>query len=91
MKNYILHYSYDSIEDYLNKSDHYTTLFAKRLNTRGKKATWIKLYVSPPFTFIKEYFFKLGILDGVMGFRIACFNFNYTYQKYAKLRALQTD
>jgi len=91
LKNYILHYSYDSIEDYLNKSDRYTTLFAERLNTRGKKATWIKLYVSPTFTFIKEYFFKLGILDGVMGFRIACFNFNYTYQKYAKLRALQTD
>lgn len=89
LKNSILHYSYDSVEDYLSKSDTYTTLFAERLLARGKKASWIKLYISPPFTFIKEYFFKLGILDGAMGFRIACFNFNYTYQKYAKLRALQ--
>lgn len=85
----IEHYSYDSIEDYNAKSERYTDLFAKRLKERGKKATWVKTELSPLFTFIKEYIFKLGILDGAIGFKIACLNYNYTKQKYSKLKKLQ--
>ena len=83
------HYSYDSIEDYKTKSQRYTDLFAIRLKERGKKATWIKTEISPLFTFIKEYIFKLGVLDGAIGFKIACLNYNYTKQKYSKLKKLQ--
>ncbi len=89
LKGTIHHYSYDTIDDYKSKSDKYTTLFAERLYARGKKASLAKRYISPSFTFLKEYFLKLGILDGAIGFKIACFNFNYTYEKYAKLYALQ--
>ncbi|MBC7450260.1 MAG: glycosyltransferase family 2 protein [Cytophagales bacterium] len=89
LKGSILHYSYDTMEDYLSKSGTYTTLFAERMQARSKRATWIKLYLSPSFTFIKEYIFKLGFLDGTLGFKIACLNFNYTKTKYLKLKALQ--
>ena len=85
----IHHYSYDSLEDYKSKSEKYTDLFAQRLKERGKKSTWIKIYLSPAFTFIKEYFFKLGLLDGAMGFKIACLNYNYTKSKYSKLKKIQ--
>lgn len=85
----IHHYSYDSFEDYTAKSEKYTDLFAHRLKERGKKATWTKIHISPIFTFIKEYVFKLGVLDGAMGFKIACLNYNYTKQKYSKLKKLQ--
>ena len=85
----IHHYSYDSFEDYTTKSSTYTDLFAQRLNERGKKATWVKIHISPIFTFIKEYIFKFGFLDGAMGFRVACLNYNYTKQKYTKLKKLQ--
>jgi glycosyltransferase involved in cell wall biosynthesis len=81
----ILHYSYDTEEQYLLKSEIYTTLFAERLYLRGKKASWIKRYISPVFTFIKEYVFKLGFLDGTLGFKIARLNMNYTRMKYVKL------
>jgi glycosyltransferase involved in cell wall biosynthesis len=81
----ILHYSYDTLEQYLQKSENYTNLFAERLFARGKKSTWIKRNLSPVFTFIKEYIFKLGILDGKMGFKVACLNMNYTRMKYVKL------
>lgn len=85
----IHHYSYDSLEDYTAKSEKYTDLFAQRLKERGKKSTWIKVYLSPAFTFIKEYFFKLGLLDGAMGFKIACLNYHYTKSKYSKLKKIQ--
>ena len=89
LKGTIHHYSYDTFEDYTTKSEKYTDLFARRLKERGKKTTWIKMHVSPVFTFIKEYIFKLGLLDGIMGFKIACLNYNYTKQKYSKLKMLQ--
>lgn len=85
IKESILHYSYDTEEQYLQKSENYTTLFAERLFLRGKKSTWIKRNISPLFTFIKEYIFKLGVLDGALGFKIACLNMNYTRMKYVKL------
>lgn len=88
LKGFIDHYSYDSIEDYTSKSSKYTDLFAIRLKERGKKSSWSKMYVSPLFTFIKEYIFKFGFLDGAMGFKIACLNYNYTKQKYRKLHLL---
>lgn len=88
LKGTIHHYSYDSLEDYNRKSDTYTSLFAERLHARGKKASWIKINLSPAFTFLKEYIFKLGVLDGSMGFKIACLNFNYTRLKYLKLKVL---
>jgi len=88
LKGTILHYSYDSIEDYISKSEKYTTLFAERLHARNIKTSWIKLHLSPAFTFIKEYFLKLGFLDGFLGFQIARLNFNYTKMKYHKLKQL---
>jgi glycosyltransferase involved in cell wall biosynthesis len=88
LDGFIQHYSYDSIQDYNRKSESYTDLFAIRLKERGKKTSWNKLHVSPVFTFIKEYIFKLGFLDGAMGFKIACLNYNYTKQKYHKLQLL---
>lgn len=89
LKGTIHHYSYDSLEDYTSKSEKYTDLFAQRLKERGKKSTWVKMYLSPAFTFIKEYFFKLGFLDGAMGFNIARLNYNYTKSKYSKLKKIQ--
>lgn len=89
LTGFINHYSYDSIEDYTSKSIKYTDLFALRLKERGKKASWTKLHLSPVFTFIKEYILKFGFLDGAMGFKIACLNYNYTKQKYQKLHLLQ--
>ena len=89
LKGTIHHYSYDSFEDYNSKSEKYTDLFARRLKERGKKATWIKITISPVFTFVKEYFFKLGFLDGAMGFKIACLNYSYTKSKYRKLKKIQ--
>jgi glycosyltransferase involved in cell wall biosynthesis len=88
LKGTILHYSYDSIEDYISKSEKYTNLFAERLHAQNVKSNWIKLHLSPAFTFIKEYLLKLGFLDGLIGFQIARLNYNYTKMKYTKLKQL---
>lgn len=80
----IHHYSYTDAAKLKVKAELYADLFVKRMNQIGKKPKVHKLIFSPPFTFINEYFIRLGILDGVLGFHIAYQNSRYTFLKYYK-------
>jgi hypothetical protein len=83
-----LHYSYDSIESHYKQTEKFSTLSAESLNQKGVKANFIKLLLAPLFKFIQMFFFKLGILDGYYGFVVCKISAQATYQKYAKLKAL---
>lgn len=80
----LLHESSETIEQYLNKQNRYTSLQAEDLVARGKKVTATKLLLSPLIRFIKFYVVRRGFLDGVPGMlhiAIGCFN---SFSKYAK-------
>jgi glycosyltransferase involved in cell wall biosynthesis len=84
----LLHNSAESLDLYLDKQNRYTSLQAERLHAGGRKAGWPTLVVSPLARFIKFYLFRLGFLDGVPGLvhiTIGCMN---SFNKYAKLIAL---
>jgi glycosyltransferase involved in cell wall biosynthesis len=85
LKEFIHHFSYQNIEQYILKANTYTTAGAMALHAKGKKASWVKLFLSPPFTFIQSYFLKLGLLDGKHGFIVAIFNAHTNFLKYVKL------
>lgn len=85
LKGYMLHYSYNSMEHHIAKSNRYSTEGAAQLFRKGKKNYWWKIWMSPIFTFINAYFFRLGLLDGWHGFVVAKMEAATTYMKYAKL------
>ncbi len=85
LKHDILHYSYRSLEDYLERLNRYTTLAAEELSANGARFRLWQALVKPPAIFIKRYFLKLGILDGWAGFQIAFLSAVYVFVKYAKL------
>ncbi len=81
----LLHHSCDSLTDYLNKQNTYTSLQAEKMFMEGKKISSAKIIISPLFRFIKFFIFKRGFLDGLPGFvhiSIGCFN---TMMKYSKV------
>lgn len=87
----LLHHSCNSIEDYLNKQNKYTSLQAEKMAENGVKVKPIKIIISPIFRFIKFYFLKRGFLDGMAGFVhicIGCFN---SMMKYAKINEKQKE
>ncbi|HEX2618379.1 MAG TPA: glycosyltransferase family 2 protein [Flavobacteriales bacterium] len=84
----LLHYSYNSLSDHIRQVDYFTTIAAKALFARGKRASWVKLLVSPVAKFIGDYIFRLGFLDGFHGFVIARVSAHATFLKYAKLKQL---
>lgn len=84
----ILHYSYESIEDYLNKFNRYTSEGAKEYFKRKKNVNIFSLLINSVFKFIRMYFIRFGFLDGYEGLLLSILSANYTYVKYSKLREL---
>ena len=88
LKGDILHYSYYTTEDHYRQIEYFTNILAKAMYEKGKKATVFKLYFSPAFKFIKDYFFRLGFLDGYAGWQVCRLSAWATYVKYNKLKGL---
>lgn len=88
LPGHILHYSYTDLQDYIDKSNSYTTLRAQQMFNAGKRVGFFKLYISPLYTFILNFIFKLGFLDGFWGYTYARLSSTYSYLKYAKLKEL---
>lgn len=78
------HYSYQSIEQFVNKANTYSTLFAK--NNAGKKSSSpAKAFFNGAYSFIKTYIFKQGFRDGYVGLIIAYSHMVTNFYKYIKL------
>ncbi|HLA41591.1 MAG TPA: glycosyltransferase family 2 protein [Candidatus Glassbacteria bacterium] len=84
----ILHYSYASVDDYLQKFLRYTGLEAERLLAGGEKPTpgrlITRLALAPLAKFVRRYFIKLGFLDGLPGFLAAIFTSFTMIASYAR-------
>jgi glycosyltransferase involved in cell wall biosynthesis len=91
-KGDILHYPYDSVEQFVNKSQLYSGLRAREMFEKGKKFSILNLIANPCVMFIKMFVFKKGFLDGLAGFILALlYSCVYTLMKYVKLWELQTS
>jgi glycosyltransferase involved in cell wall biosynthesis len=88
LKGDCLHYSYYTLDQHYKQSDKFSTLSAQSLYEKGKKASLLKLLLSPVVKFLNDYIFKLGFLDGVAGYTICKISAFTTYLKYKKLREL---
>lgn len=88
LKGNILHYSYYTIEDHYKQVNYFTDILAKAQYEEGRRASIFVMALSPVVKFIRDYFIKLGILDGVTGFTICRISAYATFLKYKKLRAL---
>jgi hypothetical protein len=84
----LLHISYSSQQNQVNKLDLYSTLAAKQMLLQGKKPSRFKIVLRPLSSFFSDYFLRAGFLDGLPGFLIAMHSAYYTFLKYTKLREL---
>lgn len=80
----IIHYSYASISDFLNKMQSYSQLFAEQ-NRNIKKSSPCKAALHGFFAFFKSYIIKRGFLGGYEGFLISAYNGHTSFYKYMKL------
>ena len=88
LTGHIEHYTYQSVTDYLERMDRYSTLSAAQYARQGRTSGPWGMTGHALFNFIQMYFLKRGFLDGYEGFLMAVLYSMYTFTKYAKLREL---
>jgi len=90
LKTPLLHYSFNSLEEVLDKTNRYSSANALKQYRSGKKSSLKKAIVHGLWAFIRTYILQAGFLDGREGFMLAVSNAEGTYYRYLKLMYLQS-
>lgn len=85
------HYGERTIQIKLDKINKYSALAAQQKFEKGKRCTAFRLLFYPPVYFIRQYFIKRQMFNGIAGVINASLNSYYAYLKYAKLYELQKN
>ncbi len=81
----LLHHAYPTLSNYIEHMNRYSTLGAEMVVTKGYRGfSAIDIVVRPIATFIYNYFFRLGFLDGREGLLLHLYHSVYVSWKYAK-------
>lgn len=87
----LLHYSYYTKDDHLKQIEKFTDILGKSMFEAGRKTSRVGIIAATIFKFFRDYFLKLGFLDGKAGFNISWLSAGATFKKYRKLLALQKN
>jgi glycosyltransferase involved in cell wall biosynthesis len=85
----LIHHAYPTLENYIEHMDRYSTLGSELLVGAGKTSrSWpafiCNVLLIPKLTFLWNYVFRLGFLDGREGLLLHLYQAAYTSWKYAK-------
>ncbi len=82
----LLHHCYPTISDYIEHMNRYSSLGAEMAVAEARTGfSVIHIAVRPPLTFVYNYFFRLGFLDGREGLLQHLCHAVYVSWKYAKV------
>src|SRR5262249_31381140 len=81
----LLHHSYPTLSDYIEHMNRYSSLGAEMVVAKGRvRFSFINIVLRPMFTFLYNYFIRLGFLDGREGLLLHLYHAVYVSWKYAK-------
>lgn len=81
----IIHHSYPTLSDYVEHMNRYSSLGAEMVVAKGKvRFSVVNIVARPMATFVYNYFFRLGFLDGRQGLLLHLYHAVYVSWKYAK-------
>ena len=81
----LIHHSYPTLSDYIDHMNRYSSLGAEMAVAKGHTGFSIfNIVLRPAATFVYNYFFRLGFLDGREGLLLHLYHAVYVSWKYAK-------
>ncbi|HET9697095.1 MAG TPA: glycosyltransferase family 2 protein [Terriglobales bacterium] len=88
----IVHHAYPTLSSYIEHMNRYSSLGAEMAASKGKRGfSLTNIVLRPWLTFVYNYIFRLGFLDGREGFLLHLYHAVYVSWKYAKLWELTRD
>ncbi|MFD0963013.1 glycosyltransferase [Pseudofulvibacter geojedonensis] len=87
-KHKLLHYSFDSYEEYKSKMTQYAKLRAKELYIKKLRPNAYHFYFKPFYRFVNHFIIRLGFLDGKKGAIVSYLSAYYVKQRYVELKKM---
>ncbi len=86
LNNDLLHHAYPTLSSYIEHMNKYSSLGAEMEVEKGRRGfSLINIVIRPWLTFIYNYVFRLGFLDGKEGLLLHLYHAAYVSWKYAKV------
>jgi glycosyltransferase involved in cell wall biosynthesis len=85
LRHPLLHFSYPTPNHYWDKLKMYSEAWAQQKYLEGRRASVGRALVSAMVAFVRSYVFRLGFLDGSMGFVVCQMQAQATFYKYFQL------
>lgn len=90
-KGDLLHYTFLTVKQHLEKIEKYTELAAHSAVCKGKQVGLLKAIIGPKWTFLHRYFIRLGFLDSYEGYLLCKMASFEKWLKYHKIRKYHKD
>ena len=81
----LLHYTYHSLDDFLQKMNRYAEWQSIEYDAKTGRITAYHIVIKPLFRFCKHYFLQRGFLDGMAGFVVATLMAYGVLMRYLRL------
>jgi len=91
LKNKFLHYSYTTLDKYIEKMNRYATWQAKDYDPKTGPLTPYHFVLKPFWGFFKHYIVQSGSRDGVVGLTIGYMQGYVVFMRYVKLWLLRRN
>jgi len=85
LRSDLQHFPYRDIAHHLKTIDRYTTLAARQMSERGRRAGLLDVVARPPLAFLRNYVVRGGFRDAGPGLIVSLLNSYYVMLKFAKL------
>ncbi len=85
LKNPKVHFSYETITDFLNMINRYTDMISEEENKKGRRFSYFMLFFTPTLSFFRRFFYKQGYLDGWRGFILSYLMALYRMTSWIKI------
>jgi len=89
LKHRLDHYTYWTYDQYFQKLRRYTVQGAEAKYARGRRASYLQMFLAPPLRFLHCYIFRLGFLDGLAGVQICALTGMSSFVKQLRLWELE--
>ena len=85
LKNPLEHYPHPSLREFIDDINFQSGLHAEANHQEGKHSSLVKILFWPKLHFLKNYFLRLGFLDGTEGFVLALMMSFHSFLAWSKL------
>lgn len=91
LKGDLYHYSYYSINEHINQINKFSSIVAEAYFAENRRVSYFNIILNPLWRIFRDFFIKLGFLDGFYGLVISSMAAYETFLKYIKLKNLYRE